>query len=145
MSTTATLPELQLRHPMNLAGKDFVAHRYEYYRWLRENAPVYRGKLFVMNFWFVSRYADCVDVLKDPRFVRNRSTATGGGSRLPFPVPRSVALVARSMIVEDDPEHKRLRGLVHKAFTPAALKRLETRIERLTHELLDEAEPQGSV
>lgn len=77
-------------------------------------------------------------LLKDPRFVRNRTTATGGG-RLPFPVPRSVTLVAQSMIVEDEPAHRRLRNLVHQAFTPHAVAKLEPRIESLTHELLDRA------
>jgi cytochrome P450 len=86
-----------------------------------------------------------VNILKDDRFVRNRTTATGGGSRLPFLMPKSVALMAQSMIIEDEPEHRRLRNLVHKAFTPRALARLETRIEELTHELLDKAEKQGTV
>jgi cytochrome P450 len=64
---------------------------------------------------------------------------------MPIPMPKSVALMAQSMIVEDDPPHRRLRGLVSKAFTPRAVARLEPRIERLTHELLDAAEKQGTV
>ena len=70
------------------------------------------------------------------RFVRNRGTATGG-RRFPFPVPKSVRLLAERMIVSDDPDHKRLRGLVQRAFTPGALKKLEMRINSLAHELLD--------
>jgi len=92
----------------------------------------------------LSRYDDCLSLLKDRRFVRNRSTATGG-RRTPFPMPRSVALLAQSMIVEDEPAHHRLRGLVQKAFTPRSLERLEGRIESLTHSLLDAAEKQGTV
>jgi cytochrome P450 len=44
------------------------------------------------------------------------------------------------MITEDDPEHRRLKGLVHKAFTSRAINQLGERIETLTQELLDKAE-----
>ncbi|MEO0597084.1 MAG: cytochrome P450, partial [Chloroflexota bacterium] len=76
--------------------------------------------------------------------IRDRSTITGG-SRLPFPLPRYVLRVAISMILEDEPEHRRLRTLVHKAFTPRALSKISGRVEEITHELLDKAEAQGTV
>ncbi|MFP6581073.1 MAG: cytochrome P450 [Candidatus Hydrogenedentota bacterium] len=133
-----------IKHPMNLMSKSFRANRFAHYRWLREEAPVYRGKISVMNLYFVSRYEDCVSVSKDPRFVRNRSTATGG-RRFPIPFPRSIEHLMKSMILEDGGDHRRLRGLVQQAFTPGALAHLEGRIETLTHELLDEAEKKGDV
>jgi cytochrome P450 len=98
----------------------------------------------ILNVYFLSRYDDCVRMLKDPRFVRNRTTATGGG-KFPFPVSKSISIMSRNMLREDGSEHRRLRTLVHKAFTPRALSRLEARIERLTDELLDGLEQQGSV
>ena len=133
-----------MKHPMNLGSQAFADRKYEIYEWLREEAPVYRGKVAILKVYLLSRYDDCVAVLKDPRFVRNRTTATGGG-RMPFPMPRTLALMARSMIVEDDPEHRRLRSLVNSAFKPAAIARIEARVERLTHELLDDAEKKGRV
>ena len=133
-----------IKHPIKVTSKEFTVNKYVYYKWLREEAPVYKGKISILNAYLLSRYEDCVSMLKDPRFVRNRTTATGGG-RMPFPMPKSVSLLSQSMIVEDEPEHRRLRNLVHKAFTPRALARLEERIERLTHELLDKAEKQGEV
>jgi cytochrome P450 PksS len=42
------------------------------------------------------------------------------------------------MIVEDDPQHRRLRNLVQKAFSPKSLARIEARIETLIHELMDQ-------
>lgn len=133
-----------LKEPINLSSKAFIANKFAYYRWLREEAPVCKGKLSIINAYLVSRYDDCVSVLKDPRFVRNRTTATGGG-RLPFPAPKYISLISQSMILEDEPEHRRLRNLVHKAFTPRALARLDERIDELTHQLLDAAEAQGTV
>jgi cytochrome P450 len=144
MITTKALTRSDIKQPINLGSKAFVANKYAYYKWLREEAPVCKGKITVINVYLLSRYEDCVSMLKDQRFVRNRTTATGGG-RLPFPTPKTISLVAQNMILEDEPQHRRLRNLVHKAFTPRALARLEGRIEHLTHELLDVAEKQGDV
>jgi cytochrome P450 len=146
MIATKPTPIKAMKGPLDLASKEFSDNKYAYYQWLREEAPVYRGKVgFVINAYLLSRYEDCVNLLKDPRVVRNRTTATGGGSRLPFPAPKSITLMTESMILADDPEHRRLRTLVHKAFTPRALARLEARIEELTHRLLDQAEAQQQV
>ncbi|MCG8353499.1 MAG: cytochrome P450 [Chloroflexales bacterium] len=144
MMTTKTMTNLPIKHPLNINSREFTANQYAYYQWLRQEAPVYKGKVSIINAYLLSRYEDCVWALKDPRFVRNRTTATGE-SRMPFPMPKSVAFLAQSMIVEDEPAHRRLRNLVHKAFTPRALAQMEERIERLTHELLDKAEQQGGV
>lgn len=135
---------VEIKLPFNPISKHFVRNKFDYYAWLRAEAPVIRGRVAVFNAYFVSRYDDCMALLADPRFVRNRTTATGGG-RMPFPVPKSVAFLANSMITTDGDDHRRLRNLVHQAFTPRALKRLEERIERLTHELLDRAEHAGTV
>ncbi|NOK58646.1 MAG: hypothetical protein GFH27_549301n324 [Chloroflexi bacterium AL-W] len=144
MIATKELTSSNIKTPINISSKDFTYNKYAYYKWLREEAPVCKGKFAVVNLYLLSRYHDCVNMLKDSRFVRNRTTATGG-SRMPFPVPKSVTLLSQSMIVEDEPAHRRLRNLVHKAFTPRALTQLEDRIEHLTHELLDQAEQQGKV
>lgn len=114
MVTTQAPHKLQL--PLDLNSKEFVNNKYAYYKRLREEAPVFQGKVSVIDAYFLSRYDDCVNFLKDPRFVRNRTTATGGG-RFPFPLPKSVSLMAKSMITEDEPDHRRLRDLVHQAFT----------------------------
>ena len=130
-----------LKFPIKITSKHFSENKYAYYQWLRENEPVYYSKQYFMKACLLSRYEDCQALLKDPRFVRNRHTATGG-SKLPFPVPlpKSVKALAESMITEDDPAHRRLKGLVHKAFTSRAINQLGERIETLTQELLDKAE-----
>jgi len=143
--TATAIHSLHIKHPINVASREFTDHKWEYYRWLREHAPVYRGRMSILPVYFVSRFDDCLKLLGDPRFVRNRTTATGGGRRLPFPLPKTIQILGKSMIVEDEPDHRRLRNLVHKAFTPRALERLVPRIERLSAELLAKAEPQGRV
>ena len=91
MATTEQLTRPDIRHPINFTGRDFITRKFEYYQWLREEEPVYKGKISVIRAYFLARYDDCVGMLKDPRFVRNRTTATGGG-RMPFPMPKSLRL-----------------------------------------------------
>ena len=130
--------------PIDLASREFAENKYDWYRWLLENAPAGRGRISILRVNLVARYEDCRTVLTDPRFLRNRGRARGkGSSPLPFPLPRSIAALARSMIIEDDPEHRRLRNLVGKAFTPRAVGRLAHRVEELSHELLDDLEKRG--
>lgn len=135
---------INISKPVNLLDNDFHINKYAYYERLREESPVHHGRMSIMKIYMLSRYDDCVSILKDPRIVRNRSTATGGG-RFPIPLPKSISLLVKSMINEDEPEHRRLRNLVHKAFTPRRLAHLDDRIEEITHELLDKAEKQGTV
>ena len=140
MVTTQTNHKLQL--PPDLTSKDFVNNKYAYYKWLREESPVFHGRFMSGNVYVLSRYEDCVATLKDPRVGRDNRTVAG--SKRPFPpfipLPKSAELMMHSMIGTDDPDHKRLRSLVQQAFTRKSLSELSGRIERLTNELLDKAE-----
>lgn len=141
--TAKEVTAADMRRPLKLTDKEFTYNKWGYFKWLRENDPVHKGRVVgPMKATFLAKYDDCVAMLKDPRFVRNRTTATGG-SRMPFPLPKSVQLLMQSMIGEDGEEHRRLRNLVHKAFTPSRLAALEGRMHDITNELLDKAEQNG--
>ena len=129
---------------LNLGSQDFAQHKYEYYTYLREHLPVAKGRVAMLKIQLVSRYADCMDLVKDPRFARNL-TQINGGRRIPFPVPKSIEMLALSMIVEDDPEHRRLRNLVQKAFAPKSLAAMQGDMENMAHTLMDAALAKGSV
>ncbi|HEU4329006.1 MAG TPA: cytochrome P450 [Roseiflexaceae bacterium] len=136
---------MQRKHPMDVASPAFIQQDYAHYRWMRAEAPVYRGRYGrLFNAYMLSRYADVSATLKDPRLVRDRRNALPGASRLPIWLPKSLQALTRSMIVSDEPDHRRLRTLVHKAFTPRVVAGLAQRIEALTHELLDAAERAGT-
>ena len=140
-------PVFDPNQTINLGSPVFAEHKYDWYRWMLEEAPLCRGRVSVIKLYMVARYEDCRMVLTDDRFVRNRGRARGksNASPVPFPLPKSVSALARSMILEDNPEHRRLRNLVNKAFTPRAVERLSERVEELSHELLDGIERQGRV
>ncbi len=146
MVAAASQTEFDASRPIDLGSKEFAKNKYEWYRWMLEEAPACMGKISVMKINLVTRYEDCRMVLTDERFVRGRALALGkkGASQFPFPVPKAVKAIAMSMIQEDDPEHRRKRNLVNRAFTPRAVAALEDRVEEVSHELLDSLEAQGS-
>ena len=75
MVTTQTPQKLQL--PLDINSKAFASNKYEYYRWMREEAPVFQGKLSILDVYIISRYDDCVSFLKDPRFVPQPHDSNG--------------------------------------------------------------------
>lgn len=130
--------------PLNIADPEFIANPYPTFDWLLEHAPVTPGRFGMMRAHLVSRYDDCLTILKDKqRVTRNRAKAKGKSGEGGYPVPRSIRHLVSSMINTDDPEHRRLRNLVHQAFTPRAIKGIENRIEALVDELLDDALKRG--
>jgi cytochrome P450 len=48
------------------------------------------------------------------------------------------------MVLTDDPDHARLRGLVHLAFTPRRVETIAARVEEIVETLLDQAARKGS-
>lgn len=130
------MARVNLDKPLDLGSAAYLHDKFAILEEIREQRPVLQVKVSVMKLYAVARYDDCAALLKDPRFVRNRSTATGG-SRFPIPVPKSLRPVIESMIQEDDPNHKRLRDLVRRAFRPQAIEQLEANIDSYSLELLD--------
>ena len=134
---------IDLSRPVNMMSKTFVDNKYAWYERIREERPVHTARISLLKLYTVARYDDCTELLKDPRVLRNRSTVTGG-SRMPFPMPKSLEPMVQSMITDDDPNHRRLRELVRKAFRPQAIQRLEESIDRHSHELLDDMANMGT-
>ena len=98
----------------------FARARREHPLWRHEGLPVSS----------VFRHADCQAILRDPKLW---------SSEFPTPPGFNPEDVPRSMLVTDPPGHTRLRGLVSQAFTPKRVNALAPRIERIAHELLDDA------
>ncbi|GJF13122.1 cytochrome P450 [Mycolicibacterium cyprinidarum] len=131
----ATSNDSKFDHPITVGSEEFNADQPRYYDWMRRNAPVYRGRLAgfgEQDIYFVSRYQDCHDLVLDPRICR----VVEGSEQVEL--PESLRLLANDMmILKDDPEHKRLRSLVSRPFTPRAIAHLGERVEAVTRELLD--------
>ncbi len=118
---------------------EFHADPYPFYRRLREQDPVHRSPL---GFWVLTRYEDCVAVLRDQRFGREEfqqmlSAVYGDETEKPA--------LPRSMLFRDPPDHTRLRALVSKAFTPRTIEVMRDHIQEIVDRLLGRALAQGGM
>ncbi|KMY52689.1 cytochrome P450 [Bacillus sp. FJAT-27231] len=113
--------------------KEFTKNPYPAYKKLRETDPVYRITLLDgQNGWMITTYEAAVEALKDKRFIKDFSKLFGGSMD-------HGSVFTQNMLFSDPPDHKRLRGLVQKAFTPNMIASMRGRIQEITTELLDQA------
>ena len=130
---------------IDLISPAFRADPYPTFARLRAEAPVCRVTLpDRQTAWLVTRYDDAVTVLKDPRLINERARALtpAQAARVPW-MPALLKPLERTMLNVDAPDHTRLRGLVHKAFTPGLVANMLGRIETLTEELVDAVAARG--
>lgn len=133
--------EVDLAHPTSRANP------YPIYAKLRQEAPIARAKVKGLgSIWVLSRYDDVAQALKDTRLLNDRSTALGETSaRDKWWLPAMLRAFETSMIMQDDPNHKRLRNLVHQAFTPKMVEQLTGRATEVANSLLHEASKRRAI
>jgi len=103
---------------------------YPTYAELRAAGPLCR---FGPGSWGVTRHADVVALQRDPRLGSEfppayHAMSTGDGA--------TSAFFSRIMLYRDPPEHRRLRQLMGKAFSPAVVRGIRSDIEELVDRLL---------
>jgi cytochrome P450 len=134
----------------DLYSERFREQTYETFAQMRAEDPVFcqPGIDGETMLWFVTRYDDAVAVLlDDERFVRDPALALTPEEleALHGDMPEALAFIDRHMLNKDGAEHRRLRKLVTKAFTPRMVEQLRPRIEEITEELIDAVEPRGEM
>jgi cytochrome P450 len=123
----------------NPMDPEFVADPYPMYHRLRAEDPVHRSPL---GFWVLTRYADVMAMLRDPRLIKEPIAAFVAARFGMAAPPPGLGL---SMLDRDPPDHTRLRGLVSKAFTPRALEGLRSHIQKIVDDLLADAAGKGEM
>jgi 2-hydroxy-5-methyl-1-naphthoate 7-hydroxylase len=98
----------------------------------------------------ISRYQELRDFLADPKVAKNpRHFAALRDGLVPPQWQLNAFALVRGMTTADGDDHRRLRGLATKAFTPRRVAALRPRIEELTAGLLaalpGHADPDGVV
>jgi cytochrome P450 len=97
--------------------------------------------------WFLTRNEDVVAMLlDDERFVLDRRNALTPEEleAKPSPIPPELEeLINTHVLTTDGEDHRRLRRLVSKAFTPRMVEQLRPRIQDIADELLDQVAAQG--
>jgi cytochrome P450 len=118
-------------------SEEFFNGPYEIYRRMREESPVYYNEEY--DFYALSRHEDVAAAFKD---FQTYSSAYGLDlatvrSNQPMPV--------KMIIVMDPPEHRQMRSLVNKVFTPRAIEAMrpmvtetiDRYISRVDHDRFD--------
>ena len=118
---------------------NFRDHPYEVLKSLRERAPVLHDDLF--NRWYLTRFDDVRQILRDkdmssdPRKANPESYIAKITALTPTAQSGSTGV---SMLFMDDPDHRRVRGLVNKAFTLKAVEALRPRVREIATGLLEQ-------
>jgi len=119
---------------------------YPAYAQLRELDPVHKGMF--PGVWILTRYADCLLILRDPRFSSDSRKSELFELFREMVGQQSPGLLeenrARSMLFVDPPDHTRLRTLVNKAFTPRVVESLRPHMQDIVDELLTAVLEAGS-
>src|SRR6185312_12516514 len=102
------------------------ADPFPFYARLRAEEPVSRVTLPDGQIaWLITRYEDVAMALKDERFAKDKLNALTPEQVAKQPwVPAMFKPLERNMLDLDASDHTRLRGLVHKAFTPRLVEQM---------------------
>ena len=127
-------------------GAGQIEDPYAGYRWLRDEAPLHHAELD--DLWLVSRYDDCVEMLRNPStFSSKRGIGTlmsGGLGRraaqrhVETVEPLQFLTELRVLIGVDPPDHVRLRRLVNRPFIPREIGAHEAWMQALCQDAFDD-------
>jgi len=123
-----------------------IADPYPGYQWLRDEAPLHYVE--VDDLWLVSRYDDCMELLRNPSTFSSRlgvgKLMSGGlGRRSAEHIGDTSGALQRMteprvLIALDPPDHVRLRRLVNRPFTPREIGAHESWMRPMCEEIFDD-------
>ena len=116
----------------NPVSQEFFDNPYEIYQRMRDEAPLYYDE--DEDFYALTRHADVAAALKDHEsFSSSRGCDLG--------MVRSAEGPQKSIIFMDPPEHRHMRSLLNKAFTPRAIQSQKQTVTELVEHYLAKADP----
>ena len=113
---------------------------------LRDAGPLVRVRVPIFGkIWLATTYDAVNELLRDhQRFLQNPAAAGHRWMGLLLRwLPRSLRPVTTQMLIRDEPDHRRLRGLVDQAFQRQSIEALRPRLTALAEEMLDGLERQA--
>lgn len=131
----------------DLYSDAFRNHAHAIYARMRAEAPVVRQAGFdgQTPIWFVTGAAEVEQVLLDSQsFARDPALVSDElAAAFQTPDPHVRAITDEHMLNRDGDDHRRLRALVSKAFTPKVIEAMRPRVEAIAAALLDRVAAQG--
>ncbi len=138
--------------PTTLFSNEFAANPFPLFAQLRSAgavvavpAPFGPGAPPV---WIVTQLEEAVQVLKNQLFTVDPSAISHDDEQLSssqnlIEEGLQGGILGHSMIAVDEPDHRRLRSLVSKVFTPKYIQSLRPSIQQIADELLDRVQNRG--
>jgi cytochrome P450 len=127
----------------NLLRPEVLADPYPFYAQLRSYDPVHWDG----EFWVLTRHTDVMAALHDPRL-----SAAGMGWDVSDPpdgqrevLTSMFRSLSRWMGFLDPPDHTRLRGLVHREFTPRVIEAPRPHTQQIVDHVLETVREAGSM
>jgi cytochrome P450 len=111
---------------------EFYNNPFDIYRRMREDAPLYYDEK--EDFYALTRHEDVAAAFKD---FEGFSSARG----CDLAMVRKGDVPQRSIIFMDPPDHRHMRSLLNKAFTPRAIQSQKETVIELIDKYLSEADP----
>ena len=105
-------------------SEQFFTDPYPTYRRMREEAPVYYSQEY--DFYALTRHEDVAAAFRD-----YETYSSARGIELSMIKKGGVPAESKSMIFMDPPEHRRMRSLVNKVFTPRAITALKDTVTEM--------------
>jgi cytochrome P450 len=130
----------------DLYSSTFKANSYETFAQMRQDHPLWQqpgldGETLI---WFVTGYDEAEMILRDDkRFTRDFRAIMPPERLAQLPQDPVFSLVDNHLLNKDGADHRRLRALVSKAFTPRMIGQMRPRIQAIADELLDQIAAQG--
>src|ERR1700684_3950874 len=139
VSAREALPSAIRDFNLGRLDRSFLDDPYPTYAELRAHAPVHR---LPDGSFFLTRYDDVAHVYRD-------TITWSSDKKVDFRPNFADSLLyehhTTSLVFNDPPYHTRVRKLLAPAFTPRALRELQTRIEALVDRLLEAAAERGEI
>jgi cytochrome P450 len=142
-TTDLALDEIKLSEPETWLRPD----REGVFAKLRAEAPITWQDEFVPppespfpqgpGYWALTRYADVMQVSRDPDTFHSAPTSTISD------IPPEIAEWLGSMINMDAPKHTKLRLIVNRGFTPRQIARVEESVRVQARDIVDRVAPLG--
>jgi cytochrome P450 len=114
-------------------SEEFFNSPFEIYRRMREDAPLYYDEK--EDFYALTRHEDVAAGFKD---FETYSSARGCDLAM---VRKGIAAEQKSIIFMDPPEHRHMRSLLNKAFTPRAIQSQRETITEVIEKYLSAVDP----
>jgi cytochrome P450 len=128
------------RAVVDFCSQNFKQSPYPSLARLLAEGPVIRARFPLFGqVWMATSYDAVNDLLRDhQRFVLNPAAAGNRWMASIFRwLPRNLQPLATNMLLRDEPDHRRLRSLVDRAFQVRSVEALRPRLEVLAEEALD--------